>query len=103
MKVSRKRFKYIEEKWNLKYKMFKVKDDRYIYIYSFKTMFKNIYKVGEGIVMLPIQIVLALLSTLWECALELPEYIKEFWRRVLDLCPIIYIKVVDDETIDSIK
>lgn len=103
MKISRKKFDYLTNKSNLKFKMFKIKKDRYIYIFSFKTILKNIYNVGEGIVMLPVSIILAIISTLWECMLELPDYMNELWHRVLDLCPIKYIKVVDDETIDSME
>lgn len=99
MKLGRRKFEYIKEKHILKYKLFKIKEDKYIYLYSFKTFLLSIYKVIEIIALFPVGIIMTLLDAIWQCILDFPDYIKEFLTRVRDLCPIKYIKIVDDDIV----
>ena len=103
MKLKRSKFEYILEKHNLKHRMFKIENDKYIYLYSFKTFMLSIYRFGEIVVLLPIRLILAILSAIWDCIIDFPNYIKDFWERLKDLCPIGYIKVIDDCSEKSIK
>ena len=103
MKIKRSKFEYILEKHTLKNRLFKVKNNKYIYLYSFKTIMLSIYRFIEIIALLPINIILAILNTVWDCIIDFPKYIKEFWTRFKDLCPIKYIEVIDDYIEESIK
>lgn len=105
MKVTRKRFDYFKSRLKDKNKkrLILIGIDRYIYIQSFKRYIKSIYNVIEGVLMLPIGLITAIVSTLWECAMDLPEYFIELWHRITDLVPIKYIKVIDDEDIKSME
>lgn len=105
MKVTRKRFDYFKSRLKDKNKkrLILIGIDRYIYIQSFKRYIKSIYNVIEGVLMLPIGLITAIASTLWECVMDLPEYFTELWHRIADLVPIKYIKVINDEEVESIK
>lgn len=103
MKISREKFNYLKDNKKLSWRLIELKKDRYLFLFSFKRIFINIYNVVECIFRLPIGLVLAILNAVWECILDLPEYFKELWYRILDLSPIKYIKVVDEELSESIK
>lgn len=103
MKITRRGFKFIEDNVHIGWRLLKVKEDKYIYIYSFKRMIQAVGEFICKLLKLPFGLVFAIIEAIWECILELPGYFKELWNITLDLFPIKIIKVVDDEEIESIK
>lgn len=103
MKISRSRFKFIKDNADSDLRLLKVKEDKYIYIYSFKRMVQAVGEFIYHLITLPFGIAFTIIEALWECLLELPRYFKKLWNFTVDLFPIKFIKVVDDEEPESIQ
>ena len=97
MKLSRSKFEYIEQKWFVKNIRFKISEDKYIFIYSLKQFLHAIYRFGMALLMLPFQIILAVLEIIWEIIECIPICFKDLCGKALGIIPFKYIKVVDDE------
>lgn len=95
MKMSKNKFEYMNSKWLSKNKKFKIGENKYIYLYTPKQFLLSVYGVLEGILTIPLQIIIAVIEMVWEILICLPSCVKEMFTRIIRLSPILYIEIVE--------
>lgn len=107
MKIRRTRFDYLMRQYpNPKSKVYKIGKDRYIQVLSFKRWLRCIVELFEIILTLPfgiLQLAWGFLDLLWEFAIEIPSWAVSLFKSIKDLLPIRYIKVYDEELLESME
>ena len=84
---------YFNRNIKCRYKLIKIKKDRYIFILSIKNIIESLIEVMSWLIQLPLGYLLAI----WECTTDLPAWGRELFDHIKRLSPIIFINVIDDK------
>lgn len=82
-----------------RFKLIKIGEDKYIYVYSIKTILKSIFKLLIKICELPLGCIVYILSAIWDYTCVVPKYLSTILELLKNISPIEYIKVIDDKNI----
>ncbi|CAI3655597.1 hypothetical protein CNEO3_810001 [Clostridium neonatale] len=100
MKIKRT---FFERNIEGKYKLVKINENIFIHIRKPKSVIASIGEFLLKILQLPIAYILAILSAIYDCTIDLPQYIRLIIESFISISPIEYIKVIEDKNIDEIK
>ena len=98
MKIRRK---YFNEFIEGRFKIIKIKEDRYIILISLLSVFKALLRFVGKVLMLPIGLLVSILDSILDCIKELPMYFSDLKSDFCAMSPIRYVKVVDEELVET--
>lgn len=98
MRIKRSRFNYLVKLYP-NHRLYSIGKDKYLEIRTLKYVLRNLLEVFKDILLLP----WGLICSIGDFLLEIPDWFKILFGDLKEIFPIGYIKVVDDEQIETIE